>query len=61
MAKAHGGIVETAALHSRTWPDADAYDQASAIADRLPWLDDSVAIGYICPCVAILIKRGHPP
>jgi hypothetical protein len=38
-AKAHGVIVETAELNSHTWPFGDAYDQASAFADRILKLD----------------------
>ncbi|MFO0823680.1 MAG: hypothetical protein U0792_11280 [Gemmataceae bacterium] len=34
-AKAHGVTVETVELNSHTWPFADAYDQASAFADRI--------------------------
>lgn len=39
-AKAHGVTVETAELSSHTWPTGDAYDQASAFADRMLHLDD---------------------
>jgi hypothetical protein len=38
-AKAHGVTVETAELNSHTWPFGDAYDQASAFADRILQLD----------------------
>ena len=38
-AKAHGVIVETAELNSHTWLFAEAYDQASAFADRILQLD----------------------
>ena len=34
-AQTHGVIVETAELNSHTWPFADAYDRASAFADRI--------------------------
>lgn len=38
-ARAHGVAVETTELSSHTWPIADAYDQASAFADRILQLD----------------------
>lgn len=38
-ARAHGVIVETAELSSHTWPVGDAYDRASAFADRILRLD----------------------
>jgi acetyl esterase/lipase len=38
-AKAHGVIVETAELNSHTWPFGEAYDRASAFADRILQLD----------------------
>lgn len=39
-AKAHGVIVESAELNSHTWPHGDAYDRASAFADRFLQLDE---------------------
>lgn len=38
-AKSHGVVAETAELNSHTWPFGDAYDQASAFADRILQLD----------------------
>lgn len=38
-AKAHGVTVESAELDSHTWPSGDAYDRASAFADRILELD----------------------
>jgi hypothetical protein len=38
-ARAHGVTVEAAELNSHTWPFADAYDRASAFADRVLRLD----------------------
>jgi hypothetical protein len=38
-AKANGVLVETTELNSHTWPFGDAYDRASAFADRILQLD----------------------
>ena len=38
-ARKHGVIVESAELNQHTWPSGDAYDQASAFADRTLRLD----------------------
>lgn len=39
-AKEHGVVVETVDLDSHTWPFGDAYDKASAFADRILQLDN---------------------
>ena len=39
-AEAHGVMVDTAELDSHTWPAGEAYDRASAFADRILGLDN---------------------